>query len=300
MTRKQVRFEPYFIENPEDDRIPMAVAGYAVLLKPGFVLDMTQVHDWHDDSEDHVRKWGARIGKDEGINVTMRQTIDPETGNPDSMAMEVAAFGLPENRAALIRYQTRWEKGNRSFIEMEVEGPDADVSKIENAFRKKFAPPSDEDIAHLKEQMNKALEEQEWGSAQDLAQGLLVWRPDDTEVLIGLGSALIISRDIDRAEQYMNRVLELKPDSYQAHLNLGTVWMDRENYDKAIEHYQAMVDLKPDESFSPFILATAYEAKGDIQKAVELYRQAARMKKSSGPTDYPQLAEEAVERLSAQ
>jgi tetratricopeptide (TPR) repeat protein len=298
MAKKTVRFEPYFLENLEDERIPMAVAGYAALLKPGFVLDMTQVSESQDRSTRYVKIWDTTAGKDEGLKVSFRRTLDPKSGNPTSKAIEVAAFGMPEGHGASIRYETAWDKGNRSFMEMEAEGLDEQVAKIEQAFREEFAPPGDDDINKLKKQMDKALQGQQWGSTQDLAQAVLLWRTDDTDAILAIGSSAVISRNTDLAEKWMNRLLELQPDSYQARMNLGSVWMDRQDYDKAIEQYRAMLDLKPNEAFSPFILATAYEAKGETTGALEYYRKAAAMKKSPGPTDFPKLAKEAVERLS--
>jgi len=297
MATKTVRIEPFFLEDPEDERIPMAVAGYAALLKPGFVLDMTQ-GDANDRTSGQDRIREMRVGKDEGVNLTYRRTIDPKSGNPSGIGVEAAAFGLPKGKGAAIKFESGWDKGNRSYLELQVEGTDEEVEEIAETFQETFHGPSDSDIADMKKEMNKALEQGQWGSTQDIAQAILIWRPDDTDAIQAMGTSMIISRDPDRAEIWMNRLLEIKPDSYEAHLNLGSVWMDRQNYDKAIEQYKAMLDLKPNEAFSPFILATAYEAKGDTAQALEYYRQAAGMKKSPGPTDFPALAKEAIEKLS--
>lgn len=297
MATKTVRLEPYYLENPEDERIPMAVAEYAALLKPGFVLDMTQ-GDANDRTSGQDRIREMRVGKDEGVNLTYRRTIDPKTGNPSGIGVQAATFGMPTGKSATIKFESGWDKGNRSYLELQAEGTDDEVGKIADSFQETFRGPSDNDIADMKKQMNKALQEGQWGSTQDIAQAVLMWRPDDTDAIQAMGSSMIISRDTDRAEMWMNRLLELKPDSYEAHLNLGSVWMDRQDYDKAIEQYKAMMDLKPNEAFSPFILATAYEAKGDTASALKYYSQAAGMKKSPGPTDFPELAKEAVERLS--
>ena len=109
---------------------------------------------------------------------------------------------------------------------------------------------------------------------------------------------MIISNQMDQAEKVMNRLLEVKPDSYEAHLNLGSVWMDRKDYDKAIEQYQAMVDLQPEKDFATFILATAYEAKGDTQGALKLYRKVLTLEQVPGPTNFHDLAREAIRKLN--
>jgi hypothetical protein len=298
MSKKTMRLEPYYLEDPRDERIPMAVASYAALLKPGFVLDMSSEKSWDKKPKPHVKEYGARYGTSQGLEMSAREEHDPESNNTTAIKTEVSTFGLPEGSSAMIRFEGRWDKGNRSYLELRVEGPDINVEKIARQFLETFRPPSDGDIAKLKEEMNQALQGQQWGSAQDYAQMVLLWRPDDTEAIQAIGSAMIISRDTDRAEKWMERLLELKPDSYEARLNLGNVWMDRQNYDKAIEQYRMMLDLKPNEAFSPFILATAYEAKGDAAGALQHYRQAAGMKKSPGPTNFPALAKEAIQRLA--
>ena len=299
MVKKVERFQPYFLENPEDDRLPEAVAGYAAHLQPGFALDMTAEEHEADDSDPHITVRKARYGTSQGITITLHERVEPPGDSPtDGSAIEIATFGLAEGRRASIRYQMHWDKGNRSYLELEVEGPDREAGDIVSAFRKKFAGPDDGDIKRLKKEMEAALKRQEWGTTQDYGQAVLLWRPDDTEALLAIGSSMLISRDIDQAEKLMLRLLALKPDSHQAHLNLGNVWMNRQDYDKAIEHYRQMMELVPNESFGPFILATAHEAKGDTQGAIELYKQAVELKGSRGPTDFPRLAREAIERLS--
>ncbi len=299
MATRTVKLQPYFMENPEDDRIPDAVAGYAAHLDPQFVLDMTAVDHQEDDSNRHVTWRRSKIGKEKGINISLREMTQPKDPAKEGTGIEVSTFGLLDGRRALIRYEMRWDKGNRSYLELEVDGPDKEADDIVAAFHKSFDGPTDHDIEDIKKQMNESLRAQQWGATQDSAQALLLWRPDDTDALLAIGSALILSRDYDQAEKVMHRLLELQPDSYPAHLNLGNVWMDRQNYDKAIEEYRAMMKAAPDQSFGPFILATAYEAKGDKQQALEYYKQAASMRKSPGPTDFPELAREAIERLSS-
>ena len=295
---KNIRLQPYYLENPEDERIPESVTGYAARLEPGFVLDLTEQDHQVDDSDrrDIIRR--TTVGKNKGLNLTLHERRDPPGDAPtDGSSIEVSTFGLAEGKRALIRYQMHWDKGNRSYLELEVEGPDSEADDIAEAFRKTFTGPTEDDLNQMKKEMQDALMRQEWGATQDYAQMVLLWQPDDVDTLQALGSALLISRNTDGAEKVMNRLLELKPDSHAAHLNLGNVWMDRQNYDKAIEHYRKMMELAPDESFGPFILATAYEAKGDTARAIELYKQAAELKGTPDPTDFQQLAREAIERL---
>jgi tetratricopeptide (TPR) repeat protein len=298
MAMKTVRFQPYYLENLEDGRIPDSVIGYAGLLEPGLSLDFTEQDHQVDDSNrrDIIRR--TKVGRGKGLNLTLHERRDPPGDTPtEGSSIEVSTFGLAGGRQALIRYQMLWDKGNRSYLELEVEGPDEEAKDIAEAFRKTFAGPTEDDLNQMKKEMQEALMRQEWGSTQDYAQVILLWQPDDTETLQALGSALLISRDVNAAEKVMNRLLELQPDSHAAYLNLGNVWMDRQDYDKAIEHYRKMMELTPGESFGPFIVATAYEAKGDTQEAIALYKQAAELKGSPGPTDFQELAREAIARL---
>jgi tetratricopeptide (TPR) repeat protein len=266
-----------------------------------FVLDMREVEETHGNSsipDPNVRAWSVKYGKTQGIVMQYQGTPQHITEPWEGGGIEISTFGLGEGRSALIRYRVAIDKGNRSYFEVEAEGPEHEVDEILKHFKEVFAPPSDREIDQMKEEMEKALEKMEWGATQDYANLIMLWRPDDVDTLQALGSALIISRDHDSAEKVMHRLLELKPDSYAAYMNLGNVWMNREDYDKAIGNYTKMMELAPGESFGPYILATAYEAKGDPQGARPYYEKAASMKRSKGPTDFAQLAREALERLA--
>src|SRR5689334_14792694 len=115
MSKKTVRFEPYYLEDPDDERLPMSVASYAALLKPGFVLDTTRSSETQERSTTYLKIWDTRVGGDQGLNITHHRTLDPGSGNPTSIGLEASTFGLPEGNSASIKFETRWEKGNRSF-----------------------------------------------------------------------------------------------------------------------------------------------------------------------------------------
>jgi tetratricopeptide (TPR) repeat protein len=298
MPTRTVRIEPYALTDPSDERVFTSVVEYAGMLKPNFVLDATNVTELDDkDPDPHVRVYNARYGADSGVQAKVREQHDPDTNGITQRSLEVSTFGLPDGHSALIRYETKWDKGNRSYIELQVDAPTIAADRIASHFRKAFPTPGDDELEKTKQEMQAALQAQRWGTAEENALELLAWRPDDPEILLTLGTAVLMGRDIDRAERIMNRLLEVKPDSYEAHLNLGSVWMDRKDYDKAIEQYQAMVDLQPGKEFAPFILATAYEARGDSEKAIELYKQVLRLEKSPGPTDFHDLARKAIGKL---
>lgn len=301
MTKKTFRYQPYVIANVEDDQYPDFVVQCCALLNTGepFVFDMRATEELpvEPDPDPNSRAYKYKYGAGKGIILSYKNTPQYITEPWEGGGIEISTFGLAEGRSALIRYRIRIDKGNRSYFEVEAEGPDKEVDKIIEQFKKKFAPPSDRDIEKLKSEMQSALKKMEWGATQDYAHQVLSWRPDDVDTWQALGSSLILSRDYDGAEKAANRLLELKPDSYAAHMNLGNVWMDRQDYDKAIESYKKVMDLAPEESFGPYIVATTYESKGDTQSAVEYYQRAAGMKKSKGPTDFVKLAKEALARL---
>jgi DNA-binding SARP family transcriptional activator len=299
MAVKVVRTEPYVLSDRSGESVFNAVMEYAALLKPGFVVDTNDMEEPTDDESDpHIHTLTLKYGKDAGVSFHSREEHDHESNETVRMTVEAATFGMPDGQSARVKYDARWEKGNRSYIELEVDAHTIAQSTIIARFKKTFAAPSDEYIEQQKEAMQEALGEQQWGATQDRAMELLMWRPDDPDVLLALGTSMIISKQTDQAEKVMERLLEIKPDSYQAHLNLGSVWMDRKDYDKAIEHYQAMVDLQPDQDFAPFILATAYEAKGDTREALKLYRRVLKMEQSEGPTNFHELAMEAIRKLN--
>lgn len=302
MAKETFRYRPYVLVNMEDDRLPEFVIGCASLLNAEgqFMLDMRAVEETHGNStipDPNVRAWTVKYGTNQGIIMRYQGTPQHITEPWEGGGIEISTFGVGEGRSALIRYRVCINKGNRSYFEVEAEGPDKEVGLIIEQFKKEFAPPSDRDIDKMKKQMDSSLKKMEWGATQDYATEILAWRPDDVETMQALGSAMIISRDHDGAEKVMHRLLELDPTSYAAYMNLGNVWMNRQDYDKAIENYTKMMELAPNESFGPYIVATTYETKGDTRKAIEFFERAASMKKSKGPTDFVQLAKEALERL---
>jgi tetratricopeptide (TPR) repeat protein len=302
MTKKTFRFQPYVIANVEDEIYPDFMVQCTALLNTGdqFVFDRGAVEELPIDSrssDPNVRAHSVRVGKGKGITYSYWGTPQHITEPWEGGGIELSTFGLDEGRSALIRYRIRIDKGNRSYFEVEAEGPDKEVDMIIEQFKKQFAPPSDQDIEKLKNEMNNSLKNMGWGGTQDYAQEVLMWRPDDIETWQALGSSLILSRQYDDAEKAAHRLLELEPNSYAAYMNLGNVWMERQDYDKAIESYTKMMELAPDESFGPYIVATTYESKGDTEHAIELYKRAAGMKKTKGPTDFVELAKEALARL---
>ncbi|MEO5951640.1 MAG: tetratricopeptide repeat protein [Chloroflexia bacterium] len=302
MAKKTFRFQPYVIPDVEDQRYLDFVVQCAALLNTGeqFMFDMREVEELPVESrssDPNVQAYSTKIGEGKGIIYSYWGTPQHITEPWEGGGIEITTFGVGEGRSALIRYRIRVDKGNRSYFEVEAEGPDKEVDMIITQFQKQFAPPTDHDIERLKKEMQASLKRMEWGGTQDYAQEVLMWQPDDIDTWQALGSSLILSRQYDDAEKAANRLLELKPDAYAAYMNLGNVWMERQNYDKAIESYAHVMEIAPEESFGPYIVATTYESKGDTQSAIELYKKAASMKKSKGPTDFVELAKEALARL---
>ena len=156
--------------------------GICCLLKPGFVPDASDMAEPKDDEPDpHIHTLSVKYGKDAGVSFNSREEHDPESNQTTRISIEATTFGMPDGQSALIRYDTNWDKGNRSYIELEVDAHTIAQSKIIARFKKTFAAPSDEDIEKEKVAMQAALREQHWGATQDYARELLMWRPDDPE-----------------------------------------------------------------------------------------------------------------------
>lgn len=299
MAKKTERIQPYYLENIEDESLVEFVAGAAGLLSPGFVLDMREVDGTSEEPAPNARVRTTRIGKDQGLEISYHQELNAGGSNITSAGIKITTFGLATGTMAALRYEAMWEEGNRSYLELEVDGPEGEVDRIIEVFHRKFPVPSDRELGKLKKEMRAALGRQEWGATEDIAQMVLLWRPEDTDALEALCSACSLTRDTDRAERFAHRILQLKPDSHSAYLNLGNVWMNRGDYDKAIEQYSKVMELQSDQDYAPYIVASVYEQKGDATRAVELYRKALSLKKSGGPTNYHELAKEALARLGS-
>jgi tetratricopeptide (TPR) repeat protein len=96
----------------------------------------------------------------------------------------------------------------------------------------------------------------------ELLEQLLEESPDDDEVLYQIGVLYGLNEDVDKALEYMHRVLEHNPNSAHALNYIGYTWAERgENLDEAERLIRQAVSLKPKDGYIADSLAWVYYMK---------------------------------------
>lgn len=99
--------------------------------------------------------------------------------------------------------------------------------------------------------------------------------PNNITALYALALHYQDNADIEKAENYYNRVLAINPHHVDALHNLGYIELTfKEDNDKAIEYFTQVLAIDPNNIQAHTNRALAYEQKGDKAKAREGYRQA--------------------------
>lgn len=116
-----------------------------------------------------------------------------------------------------------------------------------------------------------------------LNEKVLAAKPDNTEVMVSLADLYNRKKQPKKAEEILNRVVELDPkNAHRTFYNLGVVIENREDlsdadYRKAIEAFRKSIQLKPDYALAHRDLGFVYlrmgdmiEARKELQKYVDL------------------------------
>jgi tetratricopeptide (TPR) repeat protein len=295
VAEETIRFEPYYLDETGDDRLMSFADGQLGVLLPGFSIPHEQTDYRSRENGRTVRTETYRFGTQKGTEVTIEQQFDDAHSRIVGRSVLIEAFGLPSGSKFRLNYDRNTTSG---FLELKAAGDEGRVQEIAGNFKKEFAPPSEEQMGEARKAMTDALMNQSWGEAEDIANGVLLWRPNDVEALMTMGTCLSLRQQDEAAKQVLARVLELEPGSPRALFNLGSIYRSSKEYDKAVEHYSRALAGMPGSASYTFVLATAYEEKGDIDKAVEMFRKAAESKPEEGaPVDFRQEARDALQRL---
>jgi tetratricopeptide (TPR) repeat protein len=156
--------------------------------------------------------------------------------------------------------------------------------------------------------------------------------PQNPELYLYYGTALIRQNKYDGAATALNKAIELKPDYADAHLFLGVVLEQAKRPDQAIEHYrlalaaqpsfrpaqlqlgrilvnlgrdrEAIPELLPalqvddaDTSMVMMFLAQAYANSGDLGKAREYLKQARARVQKTGPPDLLERIDQGLKQM---
>ncbi len=84
------------------------------------------------------------------------------------------------------------------------------------------------------------------GGAVEAFRKALAANPDDFEAHLGMGTVLIVNRDLDAARAHLEKALKLKPGDKLAHYQMGRLERTAGNAEAAVKHLEHVVKADPD------------------------------------------------------
>lgn len=102
----------------------------------------------------------------------------------------------------------------------------------------------------------------------------LTIKPDDDQILLQLGNALVRQNRFDDAIASYQTALQFQPDNFEIHLELGKALEKVKKWDEAIAAYRRAIELNPDYSRSHKHLGDILAECGQINEASVSYRRA--------------------------
>lgn len=75
-----------------------------------------------------------------------------------------------------------------------------------------------------------------------------------------------------KAEDLLEKSLELKPDNYSANLYIGLIKQAKHDFQSSIQYLEKAIDLSPNEAFAYGVLGDAYLELGNTSRAKTLYK----------------------------
>jgi len=100
-------------------------------------------------------------------------------------------------------------------------------------------------------------------------QGLLEIR-EDHDTLLMLGTLYAQNREYEKAQEILNRLIELEGDSYLAYYYLASLYRELQYFDKAAESYEKALELNWFERLA-YEVAEFYEEQKAYDKAIAVY-----------------------------
>ncbi|WP_333299216.1 AMP-binding protein [Microcoleus sp. AT13-A6] len=99
-------------------------------------------------------------------------------------------------------------------------------------------------------------------------------KPDDAQIHLQLGNALVRQNHFDDAIASYQTALQFHPDNFEIHLELGKVLEKEKKWDEAIASYRRAIELNPDYSRLHKHLGDILAERGQINEASTCYRRA--------------------------
>jgi predicted O-linked N-acetylglucosamine transferase (SPINDLY family)/predicted SAM-dependent methyltransferase len=111
-----------------------------------------------------------------------------------------------------------------------------------------------------------------WDKAEERYLTILMWRPENSRALHGLGLVLDSRGDREKAISCLRRALELDPANAEACFNLGNMLKQCDRLDDAELNFRNSIRLKPDEAGPMTNLGGVLWSQGRIDEALPLFQ----------------------------
>jgi predicted negative regulator of RcsB-dependent stress response len=114
-------------------------------------------------------------------------------------------------------------------------------------------------------------------SQETLWTHTLAKNPDSWAAQNGRGYFLLQNGQMDEAEPYFQKALEIYPNYAEAHYNLGIVLFQKGQVDEAIAHFQKALEINPLLAEAYDNLGTAFAREGRFSEAMTKFQEALRL-----------------------
>jgi Flp pilus assembly protein TadD len=112
----------------------------------------------------------------------------------------------------------------------------------------------------------------QYAEATPLLQQLLEKRPNDSQLHMDLGVALLHQHKYPEAEIELVRAVQLKPDLADAYFDLAYAAQQNKHYELALRALDARAKSKPETAGTYWLRATSYDSLGAFKPAAENYK----------------------------
>jgi tetratricopeptide (TPR) repeat protein len=103
------------------------------------------------------------------------------------------------------------------------------------------------------------LETKQYPAAADLLRPLIAQNPNDPQLYLDYGSALMHQQKYPEAQTVLLKAVQLKPDLVEAYSDLAYAAEQNKNYELTIRALDARAKLQPETPATLFLRATAYD-----------------------------------------
>jgi tetratricopeptide (TPR) repeat protein len=100
-------------------------------------------------------------------------------------------------------------------------------------------------MAQLKEQIEQYLNQGKLDEVIEICQQALQQNQNDLIASHGLGVSLQLKGQLEEAEQWYLKILEIQPDLAEVYVNLGSLYAKQKQFEPGINAYQSALELQP-------------------------------------------------------